>query len=62
MITYYSREKSFSDDHSLAIRFADEGFAISKLRKFPIKETKIKTEYCSRCNAHHITRESLLKE
>lgn len=58
MITYYGRDKNFSDDHSLAIRFSDEGIAVSKLRKFPIKETKIKAEYCGRCNSYHIIRES----
>lgn len=57
MITYWGRDKSFADDHGLAIRFSDEGLAIDKLRKFPIKESKIKSEYCGRCNAWHIVRE-----
>lgn len=61
MITYLAREKNFSEDHSLAIRFIDEGLVSNRLKKFPIKETKIKSEYCGRCNAYHITREATTK-
>ena len=59
MLNYWARSRSFTDDHSLAIRYADQATGIKRLKTLPIKESTIKLEYCDKCIAWHLVRPTI---
>jgi hypothetical protein len=60
MKTFWAPGRMFSEEHRLAIRYADEGVAAKRMKEpnFP-KEVKIETEHCNQCGVWHITRQSM---
>lgn len=61
MTNYWVLGNLFKDDHDRAIRFNEPKSANKKIKNdIPKEPTRVRPEFCDKCNCYHIVREELV--